>query len=185
MMGKPYDLFWENWHTKVRFNTDSTCSAPIPYRLSTLRRRRYWTTIALDSRATIATSMTRSQNCAAPSVAAWTSAHVTQFATPTVSARQPRRTPSRSSASMALGSESGRRQLCATLTADQIERSCGWRLNMPERQHIDLQEPEGIQVILVPFDDGASASMAAHSMRHEFIQPCRAAMMKPPTCCER
>jgi hypothetical protein len=52
-----------------------------------------------------------------------------------------------------------------------------------ERQHVDLQDAERVDIVLVPFDEGAVGHRAVAD-RHGLGQR-PSVRMKPPTCCDR
>ena len=72
--------------------------------------------------------------------------------------------------------------LPAIAALDQIERVAD-RREHAQRQHIDLQHAQRIEIVLVPLDDGASAMAAFSIGTSSHSGPCE--MTKPPTCCDR
>ena len=66
---------------------------------------------------------------------------------------------------------------------EQVERLAD-RGQHAEREHVDLEQAQRFQVVLVPLDDGAVGHRRVLD-RHQLRAAARSEITKPPTCCDR
>ncbi len=68
-----------------------------------------------------------------------------------------------------LGRHGGEVQVAAVMAADQLE-PLAQAGEHAERQHVDLEDPQRVEVVLVPFDDGAVLHRRVLD-RHQLVEP--------------
>ncbi len=71
-----------------------------------------------------------------------------------------------------LGRHGGHRQVPAVMAFDEIEGAAD-AAQHAERQHVDLEHSERVEIVLVPFDDGAIRHRRILDRHHLFQKPAR------------